>query len=110
VRPTKPFQNKIVPGQHDVGAEYRRVIGSWIKGLRVQADLTQKQLAELMDVRETAISAIETGRNTIPPERYEQLANLLNVPAQKFAVHILRYDNPWLFKMIFGANYLPPPP
>jgi transcriptional regulator with XRE-family HTH domain len=68
------------------------------------SDIPGKQLADLMDVRETAISAIETGRNTIPPERYEQLAKLLNVPAQKFTVHILRYDNPWLFKMIFLAN------
>ena len=68
------------------------------------SDIPGKQLADLMDVRETAISAIETGRNTIPPERYEQLAKLLNVPAQKFTVHILRYDNPWLFKMIFLAR------
>jgi hypothetical protein len=52
-------------------------------------------------MRDTAISAIELGRNSVPPERAEAIANILCLDKKAFAKFLLRYSNPWLFSMLW---------
>jgi hypothetical protein len=52
-------------------------------------------------MRDTAISAIELGRNSVPPEQVEELAEVLALDKKAFAKFLLRYSNPWLFSMLW---------
>jgi transcriptional regulator with XRE-family HTH domain len=90
--------------RHDSAYAYKREIGNWIRELREKRGLTQVELSELVDVFFTMISAIETGRNAVPPERYKRFAKHLHVPEKDFAMKMLRWSNPWLFEMLFGAD------
>lgn len=88
----------------DSAFEYKRKVGDWIRDLRERRDLTQAELAELVDVFFTMISAIETGRNSVPPERYKTFARVLRVPEKEFARQMLRWNNPWLYGMLLGED------
>lgn len=88
----------------DVAHDYRRTVGAWIQHHRSDKDLTQKELGDLIGVGPTAISAIELGRGSIPPERYEVLATVLGIPLETFGMTMLRYTNPWCYAMIFGKD------
>lgn len=89
----------------EVGTElaytYRRIIGAWIRERRVAIGMTQEELAAPLGMGHSAISAVELGRSTISPERYEALAALLQVDQKTLALFLLRYTNPWLYKMLF---------
>ena len=86
----------------DLGYEYRRRLGAWVRQARLAVGLTQQQLADRLGVGFTAISAVENGRNNIPPERYELLAEALGVDKQDFGRLVLRWTNPWLYALLFG--------
>lgn len=85
----------------DFGAEYRRVIGNYIADKRIARGMTQLQLAKHLGMRDTAVSAIELGRNSLSPERVEDVANALELNKRAFGKFVLRYTNPWLFSLIF---------
>lgn len=86
----------------DIPHDYRRVVGAWLRDLRLKAGMTQAQLADILGVGFTAISAIEVGRGSVPPERYDALASALGVDRAEFGKTMLRYSNPWAFEMIYG--------
>ena len=46
----------------------RETFGDMMKVYRRQEGLTQKQLGELLGVKQTDISLIESGRKQVPPE------------------------------------------
>ena len=46
----------------------RETFGDMMKEYRKQEGLTQKQLGELLGVKQTDISLIESGRKQAPPE------------------------------------------
>src|ERR1051325_9730277 len=99
----RPMAGRLTDTQ-DVGQEYRRRIGRHIAGLRHKAGLTGRELGQQVGIGPTGISAIETGRNPLPPERYEDFAKALNVPREEFARFMLEHTNPWLYGMLFDKR------
>lgn len=56
---------------------------NFIKQCRIDAGLTQEQLAEKMEVSITAVQNWESGRTNIELKKYLQLAEIFNVPVEK---------------------------
>lgn len=52
----------------------------------------------------TSISAVETGRNTPPPERLLDYAEALGVTPTEFGKRVLELTNPWLYAMLFSKT------
>lgn len=57
-----------------------------------------------VDPTGAAISAMENGRQRVPPERYEAFARALDIDAAEFAKTMLRYDNPEAWRLMFGKR------
>ena len=96
---------KPMAGRGQESFDLKRELGAYIRDLRVARGLTQRQLAELVDMQwNTAISAIEIGRNVVPPERYSAFARALGVDDRKFMKEVLRLTNPWAYAMFYAAN------
>jgi transcriptional regulator with XRE-family HTH domain len=96
----RPMAGRITDNA-DIGQEYRRRIGRYISNLRHKQEMTGRELGDLVGIGVTAVSAIETGRNPLPPERYEDFAKALNVSREEFARFMLEHTNPWLYAMLF---------
>lgn len=98
-----PFSGRVTT-EGDVGYDYRRVVGNRVRELRERAGLTQRELGNSVGVINTAISAIELGRNPIPPERYRTFAEALKVDPKEFGEFLLEYTDPWLFELLYGKR------
>jgi transcriptional regulator with XRE-family HTH domain len=98
-----PFAGRITE-ETDIGYDYRRKVGRYIRNLRERAELTQQRLGDLVGVGNNAISAIELGRNPIPPERYRDFAVALGADQKEFAEFLLEHTDPWLFEMLYGKR------
>lgn len=85
----------------DMAYEYRRAAGIRLRAIREAAGLTQRELATAMDIVPTAVSAWETGRIALAPERYARFADVFDLEHIDFAKEMLRWTNPWLYVMIF---------
>ena len=58
--------------------EQRAALGVWLKDLREQADLSQRELADKLSLDYyTFISQLENGRGRIPVHRYAEWAEAL---------------------------------
>lgn len=81
----------------------RRAAGRWLKQLRERRGLSQRQLAALVNVEYyTFISQIEAGRGRIPPDRYEQWADALDVPVIGFVKTLLGFYDPVTHRLLFA--------
>lgn len=102
-RISKPMMDR--GGEGDTGADlayaYRRKVGHRVRHMRLEADMTQRQLGDHLDIGETAISALELGRSTVSPERYSQLADLFGLDRGEWGKWLLRYTDPYLYALIF---------
>lgn len=79
--------------------------GAWLKKLREDAGLSQRQLAEAVDVGYyTFISQIESGRGRIPSDRYGEWARALKVDPQSFVCTLLSYYDPSIYAILFGDD------
>jgi ribosome-binding protein aMBF1 (putative translation factor) len=58
--------------------------GIMIRGSRYKADLTQKQLAELLNIHQHHISEMETGKRSIGKEMAKRLAALFKTDYRLF--------------------------
>lgn len=82
--------------------EQRKAGGVWLRTCRLNADLSQKELAEKVGADYyTFISQLENGRGRIPPDRYENWADALGIPADKFVFNLMRYYDPVTFRILF---------
>ena len=54
-------------------------LGKRIKSLRKSRNITQKRLAEIINMDITSLSKIETGRNYPQPETLEKISKALNL-------------------------------
>jgi transcriptional regulator with XRE-family HTH domain len=80
----------------------RRAAGEWLRSLREQRGLSQRDLATLVDADYyTFVSQLETGRGRVPPERYEVWANALGIDPKFFVTELLRYYDPLTYEILF---------
>ena len=87
----------------DSRQDLRLQAGSWLRGMREEAGLSQREFAERVGVvYYTFISQIESGKGRIPAERYESWAEALGVDARDFAVRMLGFYEPTTYRLIFG--------
>lgn len=98
---TNPLMGRRLGREEDMGMQNRRIIGDYIAELRRKRGLTQLEVAKSLGMRDAAVSAIELGRNSLPPERMAELADILGVNRVTFAKNVTRHYNPWLFSMLF---------
>ena len=104
-RITKPMMDRNgADGSNDLAYQYRRTIGFRVRDMRLQAEMTQRELGDKLGMGETAVSALELGRSSVSPERYEQLAKLFNLDRTEWGQWLLRYTDPYLYALIYGAE------
>lgn len=85
----------------------RRDGGRWLKDRRERAGLSQRQLAELIDVEYyTFVSQLETGRGRIPPEKYGLWASAVGMLPRDFVLSILPFYEPLTYKILFEDSPL----
>jgi len=85
--------------------EKRKAGGLWLKKLRMDAGLSQRQLAEKVGADYyTFISQLENGRGRVPPDRYEDWAAALDIPADTFVFNLMRFYDPMTFRILFGEQ------
>lgn len=83
--------------------DLRKEGGRWLRGLREAAGLSQRELAAKIGAEYyTFISQLETGRGRIPPDRYRQWAEALEVPVRQFVQDLMRYYDPLTHAILFA--------
>lgn len=83
-------------------AELRKQGGRWLRDLRERRNLTQKDLANLVEVKNSVfISQLENGRVRIPPERYEQWAAAYGLSPYDFVKTLLTFFDPITYRLLF---------
>jgi ribosome-binding protein aMBF1 (putative translation factor) len=88
--------------------ELRRSAGRWLRMLREERRLSQRELAARVGAEYYSfISQLETGRGRIPPDRYRIWAEALGVPAPEFVRCLMRYYDPVTHSIVFGDNVGP---
>lgn len=92
-------------GAGEEAQRLRREAGKWLKRLREQRNLTQRQLAARVGVDYyTFISQIEAGRGRIPPDRCEVWAQALGVDVTEFVKQLMSYYDPITYDLLFGRE------
>ena len=82
--------------------ELRREGGKWLKQLREDSGLSQRQLADLVGAEYyTFISQLESGRGRIPPDRYLLWAKALEQDPRVLVRELLRYYDPVTHAILF---------
>jgi len=83
----------------------RKEGGAWLRSRREAAGLSQRELAERVEVGYyTFVSQIEAGRGRIPAERYSTWANALDMNARDFVRNIMAYYEPSTYEILFGEE------
>jgi transcriptional regulator with XRE-family HTH domain len=82
--------------------ELRKAAGAWLRSLREQKGLSQRDLANLVGAEYyTFISQLETGRGRVPQDRYESWARALDVNPRIFVKTLLNYYDPVTYRFLF---------
>jgi transcriptional regulator with XRE-family HTH domain len=67
----------------DLDAKYGKV-GVAIRGFRLRDELTQKELAEKLAIKQTHVSEIENSKRTVGKAMAHKLAHLFNIDYRLF--------------------------
>lgn len=82
--------------------EQRLTLGLWLKSLREQQGLSQRELADLLSLDYyTFISQLENGRGKIPSHRYVEWAHALGQNPKMFVRKLLKYYEPSTYNVLF---------
>jgi transcriptional regulator with XRE-family HTH domain len=82
-------------------ARLRKEAGTFVKSLREEVGLTQLKLATTLGYSYYSyVSQIEAGVNRIPSESYEDWARVLKVDAAWFAFSLMKFYDPFTFKLL----------
>lgn len=77
--------------------------GLFIKALRNQAGLTQREVAVALDMNYyTMVAQMEAGTARIPPDSYVAYAKVLGVDHAKFVRKLMQYYDPHTYKALWG--------
>jgi transcriptional regulator with XRE-family HTH domain len=86
----------------------RKQAGTWLKGLREEAGLTQMDVANRLGLKYYAfISQVETGFSRVPHEKMEPWARVLGVEPAQFARRLLAFYEPELHRVLYEATSHP---
>jgi transcriptional regulator with XRE-family HTH domain len=86
-------------------SELRRMAGQWLRELREQRGLSQRELAQKVGVEYyTLISQLEHGLGRIAPEVYLVWAEALGVESREFVRRLTSYYDPETYGVIFGRQ------
>ena len=83
----------------------RKKAGVFLKLCRNNAGLTQRELAQLLDIDYyTFISQLECGQGRVPPNLYVPLANALKVDLTEFVKEMLKFYDPFTYHALYGLH------
>ena len=83
----------------------RKKAGAFLKHCRNNAGLTQRELAELVDIDYyTFISQLECGQGRVPPSLYQPLAKAMGVNLTEFVKEMLKYYDPFTYHALYGIH------
>ena len=73
----------------------RAMAGDYVKQLRIEAGMTQRDLAEKLDLKHyTFISQLECGQGRLPPNLTVKCAKALGQNVSEFALKMLSFYDP----------------
>jgi transcriptional regulator with XRE-family HTH domain len=82
--------------------EQRAALGQWLKRLREEQGLSQRELADRLNLDYyTFISQLENGRGRIPVHRYTEWATALGQNPRSFVKTLLSYYEPTTYRVLF---------
>lgn len=82
--------------------EQRAALGLWLKSLREERGLSQRDLADLLSLDYyTFISQLENGRGKIPAHRYVEWSNALGQEPRSFVKTLMKYYEPSTYQILF---------
>ena len=82
--------------------EQRAALGHWLKALREDQGLSQRDLADRLSLDYyTFISQLENGRGKIPAHRYAEWAQALGQEPRDFVRTLLRHYEPSTYQILF---------
>jgi transcriptional regulator with XRE-family HTH domain len=85
--------------------EQRITLGLWLRALREDQGLSQRDLAERLSLDYyTFISQLENGRGKIPVHRYTEWATALNQNPKDFVMTLLKYYEPTTYEILFSTT------
>jgi transcriptional regulator with XRE-family HTH domain len=86
-------------------AQRRKQAGTWLKGLREEAGLTQSELANRLGFKYYAfISQVETGFSRLPTGKMEVWAQTVGMEPRRFAQRLLAYYEPELHRVLYEGS------
>lgn len=89
----------------EAAKEQRAALGQWLKKLREARGLSQRELADRLDLDYyTFISQLENGRGRIPVHRYAEWAEALGQEPRAFVRTLLSYYEPTTYRILFGDD------
>ncbi|SPJ25494.1 helix-turn-helix domain-containing protein [Palleronia abyssalis] len=85
--------------------EHRLTLGLWLKQVREDAGLSQRELADRLSLDYyTFISQLENGRGRIPVHRYAEWAEALGQEPRAFVKTLLSHYEPGTYEILFGDD------
>jgi transcriptional regulator with XRE-family HTH domain len=82
--------------------DLRQEAGVWLRQLREQAGLSQRDLATAIGAEYyTFISQLETGRGRLPPDKYAIWAKAVGIPTRDLVKRLMRYYDPVTYAILF---------
>lgn len=90
---------------HPDGALLRKQAGEYLKRLRTDARLTQREVAEALGLSYyTLIAQIEAGKTRLPPDKQAAMAKVLGIRRYALAQRLLQFYDPYTWDMIWGPE------
>ena len=86
-------------------AQLRCEMGVWLRTLREEQGLTQRDLAKSLGLEYYSfISQLENGRGKIPRERYRDWAEALGQDTKTFVKKSLYFSDPAIYEILFEGE------
>lgn len=90
---------------HDNAAGLRSRAGEWLRARRERLGYSQSDLSRALGLEHyTFISQIENGRGRIPPNRYAEWADALEMPRRDFTIQMMKFYDPITYELLFGES------
>jgi transcriptional regulator with XRE-family HTH domain len=83
-------------------AQLTAAAGAWLKLLREEKGLTQRDIADALELKHYArISQMESGKLHLQPQNFEQYANAVGIEPAAFVRQLLSYYSPEIYEILF---------